>query len=101
MISPKNILEIGTYTGFSALCLAEGLKDEGRLDTIEVNDELCASIPGPGFTECVTNNTAPEPAGTDVGFVHIHNGIHGTGDLTEASRDWRGPVARVEITRVR
>ena len=41
MISPKNILEIGTYTGFSALCLAEGLKDEGRLDTIEVNDELC------------------------------------------------------------
>lgn len=40
MISPKSILEIGTYTGFSALCLAEGLKDEGRLDTIEVNDEL-------------------------------------------------------------
>ena len=41
MISPKNILEIGTYTGFSALCLAEGLNDEGRLDTIEVNEELC------------------------------------------------------------
>lgn len=41
MISPKNILEIGSYTGFSALCLAEGLKDGGRLDTIEVNDELC------------------------------------------------------------
>lgn len=41
MISPENILEIGTYTGFSALCLAEGLKQGGRLDTIEVNDELC------------------------------------------------------------
>lgn len=41
MISPENILEIGTYTGFSALCLAEGLKEGGRLDTIEVNDELC------------------------------------------------------------
>ncbi|NQY81044.1 MAG: hypothetical protein HRT47_12105 [Candidatus Caenarcaniphilales bacterium] len=67
----------------------------------EVNDELCSSIPGPGFTECTTNNTTPEPTGTDVGFIHIHNGIHGVGDLTEATRDWRGPVAKVEITRVR
>jgi hypothetical protein len=67
----------------------------------EVNDELCASIPGPGFTECETNNTTPEPAGTDVGFIHVHNGIHGVGDLTEATRDWRGPVAKVEITRIR
>ncbi|MCH2226938.1 MAG: spondin domain-containing protein [Candidatus Caenarcaniphilales bacterium] len=67
----------------------------------EVNDELCSSIPGPGFTECTENNTIPEPSGTDIGFIHIHNGIHGVGDLTEATRDWRGPVAKVEITRVR
>src|SRR6478609_5501391 len=40
MISPKNILEIGTYTGYSALCLAEGLQSEGRLTTIDVNEEL-------------------------------------------------------------
>ena len=40
MISPKNILEIGTFTGYSAYCLAKGLKDGGTLHTIEVKDEL-------------------------------------------------------------
>lgn len=40
MIRPKNILEIGTYTGYSALCLAEGLQKEGKLFTIDINDEL-------------------------------------------------------------
>ena len=40
MIRPKNILEIGTYTGYSALCLAEGLQEEGKLITIDINDEL-------------------------------------------------------------
>ena len=40
MIQPKRILEIGTYTGYSALCLAEGLTDDGILVTIDVNDEL-------------------------------------------------------------
>ena len=40
MIHPGHILEIGTFTGYSAICLAEGLKDNGRLVTIEINDEL-------------------------------------------------------------
>ncbi|MCR9264876.1 MAG: O-methyltransferase [Flavobacteriaceae bacterium] len=40
IIAPKNILEIGTYTGYSALCLAEGLQKDGQLHTIEVNEEL-------------------------------------------------------------
>ena len=40
MISPTQILEIGTYTGYSAICLARGLKSGGQLHTIEVNDEL-------------------------------------------------------------
>jgi len=40
MINPKYILELGSFTGYSAICLAEGLKDDGRLVTIEVNDEL-------------------------------------------------------------
>jgi len=39
MARPKNILEIGTYSGYSALCLAEGLDDDGWLHTIEINDE--------------------------------------------------------------
>jgi caffeoyl-CoA O-methyltransferase len=40
MIKPKNILEIGTYTGYSAICLAQGLAQDGNLHTIEINDEL-------------------------------------------------------------
>lgn len=40
MISPERILEIGTYTGYSAICLSRGLKSGGKLHTIEVNDEL-------------------------------------------------------------
>lgn len=40
MIQPKNILEIGTYTGYSAICLAEGLQKEGKLITIDINFEL-------------------------------------------------------------
>lgn len=40
MIQPKYILEIGTFTGYSALCLAKGLQDGGKLTTIEVNKEL-------------------------------------------------------------
>ena len=39
MIRPKKILEIGTYSGYSALCLAEGLADDGVLYTFEINDE--------------------------------------------------------------
>ena len=41
LIQPKNILEIGTYTGYSALCLAEGIQKEGELHTIDINEELC------------------------------------------------------------
>ncbi len=40
MMRPRRILEIGTYTGYSALCLAEGLTEEGVLITIDVNEEL-------------------------------------------------------------
>jgi len=41
LVNPKNILEIGTYTGYSALCLAEGMQRDGALHTIDVNEELC------------------------------------------------------------
>lgn len=40
LISPGHILEIGTYTGYATLCLAEGLKKDGSLDTIDNNEEL-------------------------------------------------------------
>ena len=39
MIRPRRILEIGTFTGYSAICLAEGLTDDGILHTIEINEE--------------------------------------------------------------
>ena len=40
IISPKSVLEIGTYTGYSALCIAEGLDKNGIIDTIDINEEL-------------------------------------------------------------
>ena len=40
LVKPKNILEIGTYTGYSAICIAEGLSDDGSIDTIDKNEEL-------------------------------------------------------------
>jgi len=40
MIAPKRVLEIGTFTGYSAICLAAGLTEDGLLHTIEINEEL-------------------------------------------------------------
>lgn len=40
MVAPRRVLELGTYTGYSALCLAEGLKDDGQVHTIEIDDEM-------------------------------------------------------------
>lgn len=40
MVRPRNILEVGTFSGYSAICMAEGLGDGGRLYTFEINDEM-------------------------------------------------------------
>jgi predicted O-methyltransferase YrrM len=40
MIKPRNVLEIGTYTGYSAICLAQGMQKDGHLHTIDINEEL-------------------------------------------------------------
>jgi caffeoyl-CoA O-methyltransferase len=40
MIQPKRILEVGTYTGYSAICMAQGMAKDGRLFTIDINDEI-------------------------------------------------------------
>ena len=60
----------------------------------EADDELCENIPGP---------TCGEDGGGEEGegFVHVSNGIHGVGDLPEEIYDWRNPVAKVTVTRVR
>jgi len=46
MIKPRLVLEIGTYTGYSALCLAEGLAENGKLVTIDINEELEGRVRG-------------------------------------------------------
>ena len=60
MIRPERILELGTFTGYSALCLAEGLAENGRLITIEHNDEL---------EETIRRNLALSPLGEKIELV--------------------------------
>lgn len=96
---------IPTNDGFFAVNGAEGPQGNKTLTLFspaydagtEANDELCASIPGP---PCFGEGFNASRAGAE-GFVHIHEGIHGVGSLTPAMRDWRNPVARITIRRVR
>ena len=60
MIRPKRILELGTFTGYSALCLAEGLTEDGKLITIEHNDEM---------EEAIRRNLALSPLGNKIELV--------------------------------
>lgn len=60
MVRPKRILELGTFTGYSALCLAEGLAEGGRLVTIEHNDEL---------EERIRRNLSRSPLGEQIELI--------------------------------
>ena len=62
----------------------------------EVNDELCASIPGPFFVECGGPGGGGAP-GNGEGYVHIHAGMHGIGNMSASERDWRNPVAWISV----
>lgn len=62
----------------------------------EENNEDCAFIPGPPCNSGGVRATA----GAE-GFIHIHNGIHGIGDLDPAVWDWHNPVVRIDVRRVR
>lgn len=66
----------------------------------EVNDELCASIPGPFFSEC-NGSGGGAIVGNGEGFVHVSGGFHGVGDFSAPLRDWRNPVAVVRIRRTK
>jgi Spondin_N len=66
----------------------------------EVNDEKCSSIPGPNFRECGGPGGGAKVNGGE-GFVHIHRGIQGVGDLNPAVRTWLNPVAEVTVRRMR
>lgn len=65
----------------------------------ERNDERCASIPGPNFAECGGPGGGARIGGGE-GAITVHNGMHGVGQMNEALRDWRNPVARITIQRV-
>jgi len=98
---------IPTNDGFFAVNDAEGPNGQESILVFsptydagtERNDETCASIPGPFFVECGGPGGGGAPGGGE-GYVHIHAGIHGIGDLEPALRDWRNPVARITIRRV-
>lgn len=64
----------------------------------EYNDELCVSIPGPPGAFCEGANV-PDDSGE--GYVHVSNGVHGIGDTLPAMHDWRNPVAKVTVRRVK
>ena len=72
MIAPKRVLELGTFSGYSALCIAEALSDDARLDTIEVDDEL---------EDFIRENLASSPHGYKV-RLHI-------GDASEIMKQWQ------------
>lgn len=59
MIQPENILEIGTYTGYSALCMAEGLTPSGKIITIDINAQL---------EDFVRDYLAESPLGTQIDY---------------------------------
>ena len=100
MLIPTN----DAFMGVSGLTLPSGF-DPVVVDLLaydsgtEINDERCASIPGPSFTECGGPGGGAR-AGRGEGAVTVHNGMHGVGDMNRPLRDWRGPVARVTVQRV-
>jgi predicted O-methyltransferase YrrM len=88
MIRPKRILELGTFTGYSALCLAEGLPEGGELITIDHNDEL---------EDTIRHNFALSPLGSKIRLVigdakevlKTFNTTHSTFDLIFIDADKR------------
>ena len=72
MLRPKHILELGTFTGYSALCLAEGLEEGGKLVTIEHNDEL---------EEMIRRNLERSPLGDKIELI-IGDAVERVKELT-------------------
>ena len=100
MLIPTNDAFVGANSvmlpsGFDPIAVDLLAYDSGT----EINDELCASIPGPSFMECGGPGGGGRP-GRGEGAIPVHNGMHGVGTMNAPLRDWRGPVARVTIVRV-
>ena len=77
MVRPSHILEIGTFVGYSAICLAEGLGEDGRLLTLEKNDEL---------EDTIRQNLALSPLGEKID-LQIGNALEILSSLQPSSFD--------------
>lgn len=101
MLIPTNdgffsVNNVAVPKGPETLTLFANAYDSGS----ERNDELCVSIPGPDFAECGGAGGGRRVGGGE-GFVHIHAGVHGIGNLSASERDWRNPVAQITMRRIR
>lgn len=77
MISPKRVLELGTFSGYSALCIAEGLAEGGTVDTVEVDDEL---------EDFIREALASSPHGAKV-RLHIGQALDAMGRFADGEFD--------------
>ena len=84
------IKDVALPWGMSELTYVAPAYDAGS----ETNDELSSTVAGLGGEGYSPNDNGE-------GFVHIHNGVHGIGDLVAATMDWRNPVAKITIQRVK
>lgn len=89
MIQPKCILELGTFTGYSAICLAKGMADDGKLITIEIDDEL-ESIATKYFKKAGISNRIHQLMGSALDIIPQ---LNETFDLVFLDADKREYVA--------
>tara|TARA_B100000427_G_C15305407_1_gene505922 strand:- start:3 stop:641 length:639 start_codon:yes stop_codon:yes gene_type:complete len=68
MVKPQNIIEIGTYTGYSALCMAEGLQNDGILHTLDINEEY-ASIAQRYFNRSIYSKNISQYIGNAIDII--------------------------------
>lgn len=72
IINPKHILELGTYTGYATLCMAEGLCEDGTIDTIDINEEL-ETIQGKYFEQSGKKNQIIQHIGNALEIIPTLN----------------------------
>lgn len=72
ILNPNHILELGTYTGYATLCLAEGLKPNGTIDTIDINEEL-EDIQQKYFSKSSYNNQIKRHIGNALDIIPVLN----------------------------
>lgn len=81
MLGARKVLELGTFTGYSAVCLAMGLPEDGHLDTLEVNDEL-EDLVLEGFSRTGLSGKITLHIGDAVETLkRLSRDMHGAGDL--------------------